>query len=162
MGKKFGCEPNHEAIDLLHITKKLNLNVIGLSFHIGSSCQDYDVYCKAIIACRKIFDESKELGYHFRILDIGGGFPGEDFDAINIYSSMINKTISEEFPKEKFPDLRTISEPGTYFVKSAFTLVTQIHSRKFFKKSTGDIEHVMYYLNEGVYSSFLFVPLVSV
>lgn len=53
-----------------------------------------------------------------------------------------------------------------YFVESAFTLVAQIHSRKISKgaRSNDDdspaaISDVMYYLNEGVYSNFLFIPL---
>lgn len=162
LGKKFGCEPNGEAIELLQEAKKLNLNVIGLSFHIGSSCEDYEVYCKAIRLCRIIFEKAKEeIGYHFDFLDIGGGFPGDNFETINDYCGMINRTINEEFPSKKYADLKVISEPGTYFVKSAYTLVATIHSLKIFKDATGNIEHIMYYMNEGVYSSFLFVPLVS-
>lgn len=46
-----------------------------------------------------------------------------------------------------------------YFVESAFTLVAQIHSRKVVKESDGSIQDVMYYLNEGVYSNCLFIPL---
>ena len=46
-----------------------------------------------------------------------------------------------------------------YFVESAFTLVSQIHSRKVSKSPQGETVDVMYYLNEGVYSNFLFIPL---
>lgn len=46
-----------------------------------------------------------------------------------------------------------------YFVESAFTLVAQVHSRKITKDASGQILDVMYYLNEGVYSNFLFIPL---
>ena len=47
-------------------------------------------------------------------------------------------------------------------MESAFTLVAQIHSRKISKEAEGNnavINDVMYYLNEGVYSNFLFLPL---
>lgn len=45
-------------------------------------------------------------------------------------------------------------------MESAFTLVAQIHSRKVTKDlANGKIIDVMYYLNEGVYSNFLFIPL---
>lgn len=72
---------------------------------------------------------------------------------------MFNKALDESFPATDFPDLVIISEPGRYFVESAFSIVTLIHSRKLTRNSQGEIEEVMYYLNEGVYSNFLFIPL---
>ncbi|CAO1307861.1 unnamed protein product [Diamesa tonsa] len=159
LGKKFGCDPHNEALDLLHLTQSLNLKVIGISFHIGSSCEDYESYEGALRVSRKIFDIAAKMGIHFRILDIGGGFPGDNFEKINEFSGIINNVLDEEFPEKEFPDLQIYSEPGRYFVESAFTLVSKIHSRKITKDSDGEIIDVMYYLNEGVYSNFLFVPL---
>ena len=141
------------------MTQSLKLKVIGISFHIGSSCEDYDSYLGALRVSRKIFNDATKLGFHFRILDIGGGFPGENFEKINEFSGLINNVLDEEFPEKEFPDLQIYSEPGRYFVESAFTLVSKIHSRKITKDSDGEIIDVMYYLNEGVYSNFLFVPL---
>lgn len=141
------------------MTQSLNLKVIGISFHIGSSCEDYDSYLGALRVSRKIFNDAAKMGFHFRILDIGGGFPGENFEKINEFSGLINNVLDEEFPVTEFPDLQIYSEPGRYFVESAFTLVSKIHSRKINKDSDGAIIDVMYYLNEGVYSNFLFVPL---
>lgn len=51
--------------------------MIGISFHVGSGCMDPPVYAKAIQAARKLFDFAETVGYHFNILDIGGGFPGD-------------------------------------------------------------------------------------
>jgi ornithine decarboxylase len=161
LAKKFGCDPYYEAHEHLRMAKDMDLNVIGLSFHIGSSCEDYEAYCRAIRIARKLFQEAEEIGFKFSLLDIGGGFPGDNFETINVFSGIINQTLDEEFPAHEFTNLKIISEPGTYFVKSAFTLASQIHSRKLFKTPNGDIEQIMYYLNEGIYSSFLFIPLVS-
>lgn len=159
LGKKFGCDPHNEALDLLHLTQSLNLKVIGISFHIGSSCEDYESYLGALRVSRKIFNDASKLGFNFRILDIGGGFPGENFDKINDFSELINNVLDEEFPVNEFPDLQIYSEPGRYFVESAFILVSKIHSRKINKDLDGNIINIMYYLNEGVYSNFLFIPL---
>jgi ornithine decarboxylase len=159
LGKKFGCDPTTEAPELLKLAKNLNLNVVGISFHIGSSCEDYDTYCEAIQVSRQIFELAETFGFHFNILDMGGGFPGDNFQRVDEFSVKINKSLEENFPHEEFRDLRVFSEPGRYFVESAFTLVAEIHSRKVSRDSDGNIMDVMYYLNAGVYSDFLFVPL---
>lgn len=39
---------------------------------------DPPVYAKAIQAARKLFDFAESVGYHFQLLDIGGGFPGDN------------------------------------------------------------------------------------
>lgn len=159
LGKKFGCNPTTEAPELLQLAKSFNLNVVGISFHIGSSCEDYDVYCEAIKVSRGIFNIAESLGFNFNILDLGGGFPGDSFSKINEFAGKINKSLEDNFPIQEFPQLKIISEPGRYFVESAFTLVTLIHSRRISKNKDSSIEEVMYYLNEGVYSNFLFIPL---
>lgn len=50
MGKKFGCDPK-DAPKLLQTAKELNLDVVGVSFHIGSGnnqVNDGKTYRKAI------------------------------------------------------------------------------------------------------------------
>ena len=159
LGKKFGCDPNTEVSGLLELAKNLNLKIVGVSFHIGSSCEDFDVYCEAIKVSRNIFKIADSSGFKFDILDLGGGYPGESFQRIDEFAWKINKSLEENFPIEEYPDLKIFSEPGRYFVESAFTLVTQVHSRKIAKDCEGNILDIMYYLNEGVYSNFLFIPL---
>lgn len=77
LGEKFGVESNAEAERLLSIAKSLNLNVVGVSFHIGSGSKNYKIYKNAISAARDVFDIGAKLGYNFTFLDIGGGFPGK-------------------------------------------------------------------------------------
>lgn len=72
MGKKFGCDPVNEAPDLLKLAKKLNLKVVGISFHVGSSCEDYEVYVGAIKAARTLFEIALGMGFEFHYLDLGG------------------------------------------------------------------------------------------
>lgn len=161
LGKKSGCCPETEAMELLQMAKMLNLNVVGLSFHIGSSVEDNDAYCRAIEICKKLFVSAfDQLDFKFNILDIGGGFPGESFDKIDSFAGPIDKCLNENFPIDQYPNLQIISEPGRYFVETAFTLVTMIHSRRIIRDpATRDILETMYYLNEGIFSHFLSVLL---
>lgn len=82
LGKKFGADPETEAETLLKTAKALLLNVIGVAFHIGSGSKDFTVYQKAIASAKKVFDLGSNLGFKFRLLDIGGGFPGTKDNAI--------------------------------------------------------------------------------
>jgi len=51
-----------------------------------------------------------------------------------------------------------IAEPGRFYVASAFTLITQIHSKRDVKMEGDDedspVKSFMYYINDGVYGSF--------
>lgn len=82
LGKKFGADPKTEAGTLLEKAKSLGLNVIGVAFHIGSGSKDFTVYREAIACAKKIFDLGSNLGFNFNLLDVGGGFPGHNDNAI--------------------------------------------------------------------------------
>lgn len=154
LGKKFGCDPDTEALDLLRYAKYLDMNIIGISFHVGSGCRDFPIYSKAIKICKKLFNEAQTLGFNLKLLDIGGGFPGdidksEDFLEI---ADIIKTSLDFEFPNN---NVRIIAEPGRFFVASAFTLCCNVHSKKnVYNPTTGEVKHVMYYINDGVYGSF--------
>lgn len=75
LGMKFGCYAKH-APHLLNVAKNLEINVIGVSFHVGSGCLDTNAYSAALEICAKIFEIGGTFGFHFTLLDIGGGFPG--------------------------------------------------------------------------------------
>lgn len=81
LGAKFGCDPVTEAPKLLKVAKSMALNVTGISFHVGSGCRDYPIYYKAIGICKGLFDQAESLGFNMSLLDIGGGFPGNEFKA---------------------------------------------------------------------------------
>jgi ornithine decarboxylase len=152
LGKKFGCDPLNEAPQLIKVAKTLNLNVVGISFHVGSGCSDYPIYHKAIATARHLFDFAETLGYNFTLLDIGGGFPGDKGKTINEVAQIINKALNDYFPDEA---VKVIAEPGRYYVASAFTLICNVHSKKIVVDPTNDnAEHFMYYINDGVYASF--------
>jgi len=152
LGKKFGCDPITEAPKLLKQARSMNLNVMGISFHVGSGCRDYPIYYKAIGICKNLFDYAAELGFNMTLLDIGGGFPGDNDKTIDGVAMIVNQGIEAYFPDK---EIRIIAEPGRFYVASAFTLITNVHSKKnIYAPGTDDVDHVMYYINDGVYGSF--------
>lgn len=111
---------------------------------------DLPIYKTAIKEAKKLFDYAKMIGYNFHVLDIGGGFPGDNNTTLNEVACIINKAIDKYFPVSD--DVTIIAEPGRFYVSSAYTLICKIHSKRQINKN-GTIEN-MYYINDGVYGSF--------
>lgn len=44
---------------------------------MGSGCYDATAYSAAVASARTVFDIAEGEGFHFNLLDIGGGFPGQ-------------------------------------------------------------------------------------
>lgn len=152
LGAKFGCDPITEAPKLLKAAKNMNLNVIGISFHVGSGCSDYPIYYKAIGICKDLFDQAESIGFNMSLLDIGGGFPGDADKNIDEVSFIVNEALETYFPEKH---VKVIAEPGRYYVSSAFTLVTNVHSKKnIYNPTSNKLDQTMLYVNDGVYSSF--------
>nr|CAH7767242.1 unnamed protein product [Callosobruchus chinensis] len=149
LGGKFGANPDTEAKHLLQEARLLGLEVIGVSFHIGSGNTHPEVYQKAIIAARKVFDIGAELGYQFKLLDIGGGFSGNRGSSISEVGEVVNDVLDRYFPE---PNIDVIAEPGQYYVSSAFSLITQVHTKKVVDGQ--DITR-MYFTDVSVYNSMI-------
>ncbi|XKL60342.1 hypothetical protein PGB90_001358 [Kerria lacca] len=151
LGLKFGCNSVTEAPVLLRVARTLNLEVVGVCFHVGSGCEP-DVYRRAIATAHKLFELGKTVGFHMYVLDIGGGFPGHKGSSLDTIADIINETLEEYFPVDN--NVNVISEPGRYFAESAFTLATLVYSKRVVMDPVTGIRNNMYYINDGVYGSF--------
>lgn len=70
---KFGA-PLKDCRALLERAKELGLDVIGVSFHVGSGCTDAETFTQAIadarcvfdmgVSCVKIFNQLLYVGFH--------------------------------------------------------------------------------------------------
>ncbi|KAH8986242.1 ornithine decarboxylase [Lactarius hatsudake] len=157
LGLKFGA-PLVTVPGLLAKARELRLNIIGISFHVGSGCYDSSAFADAIACARTAFDMGLAAGYEFTLLDVGGGFEDTTFEET---AGVLRNAIDLHFPDRA--RLRIIAEPGRFFVARAFTLATNIIARRA-PRSDGattevqdegdDQPSVMYYINEGVYGSF--------
>jgi len=151
---KFGA-PLATVPGLLATAKELNLNVVGVSFHVGSGCYDPSVYTDAVMRAKTAFDIGTEAGYHFTLLDVGGGFEDALFEQAAIF---LTDAIATYFPDRR--GLKIIAEPGRFYVSKAFNLATNIIARRApMTEAPAQEEHfdrpsVMYYINDGVYGAF--------
>ncbi|XP_063807324.1 antizyme inhibitor 2-like [Pseudophryne corroboree] len=157
LSKKFGA-PLEICEHLLKIAKSLNVLVTGVSFHIGSGSSNPQTFHQAIADARRLFDIGNKLGHQMRVLDIGGGFPGHpDFrPRFEEFAAVIAESLDQYFPSTE--DVEIIAEPGRYYVCSAFTLAANIITKKeeYVKEADGKVRRQLaYYLNDGLYGSFL-------
>ncbi|GMR57978.1 hypothetical protein PMAYCL1PPCAC_28173, partial [Pristionchus mayeri] len=121
LNQKFGAEPVKTAPELLKRAADLGIPVIGVSFHVGSGCNDPSVYHLALSYTRNLFDIGLALGHKMEIVDMGGGFPGgEHHPSFETIATVIRTAVAEFFPE---PDVRLIAEPGRFFAARPFTLV---------------------------------------
>jgi len=154
LSTKFGANIDN-CPTLLKEAKSMGLNVVGLSFHVGSGQQTVEAYIDALDRARSVFDVAESLGMKFSVLDIGGGFPGDDDDEVYFgfehVALAISKKLDESFPK----DVRVIAEPGRYFVAACCTLVTKVHAIREQNEEEDETKlKYFYYINDGVYGSF--------
>ena len=157
LSSKFGAHPG-EAVDLIAEALKLGLGVEGISFHVGSQCNNFDNYSQALNFASSIFKEAELRNYHIgftgkdykkrKILDIGGGFPVKytsDVKSFAALAEILNSEIKRLFPKD---DIQVIAEPGRFMVATACTLITKIVGKAVRDGKT------CYYMDDGIYHTF--------
>lgn len=146
LSSKFGAHPG-EAVDLILEAKNVGLVVEGISFHVGSQCNNFENYMQAIQLSASIFRESESRGHKIKILDIGGGFPVQ-YDNKSKSFSMLAKKLNAEMERLFPDDTEILAEPGRFMIANAATLVAKVIG-----KSVRDGK-TCYYIDDGVYHTF--------
>jgi len=154
LSSKFGAS-REDAVDLAVKAFDMGFIVEGLSFHVGSQCTNFDNYKTGLEFAAYMFEEVEKKGYRIRnsktgnrILDIGGGFPAEEYSKDVVPFEELAKKIDTEI-KGLFPrDTELIAEPGRFLVANTCTLIVSIIGRAF--------RHgiVSYYIDDGIYGTF--------
>jgi ornithine decarboxylase len=147
-GSKYGAAEDVWPT-LFEAGKEMGLNIIGISYHVGSGCYSANSFADAIFLARRAFDLGLKNGFNMKILDIGGGFSGTQ-DAKPSFEE-VAKLIAPLLD-EVFPNIKIIAEPGRYFAASTMTLVSTVHSRRRYIQD--GCQKYLYYIDEGVYGSF--------
>lgn len=147
LSMKFGASLSITE-SLLSLARELDLNVVGVSFHVGSGAEDPKSFLKAVQDARVVFDQASVLGYDLSTLDVGGGFAEDTFES---FAAALSDALDVYFP----PHVRVIAEPGRYYVASAFTLAANVIARRDVPDpvNTADSAYMLY-LNDGVYGNF--------
>lgn len=146
LSSKFGAHPG-EAVDLILEAFKIGLVVEGISFHVGSQCNNFENYMQAIQLASSILKEAESRGHKINILDIGGGFPVKYNSKVKSFKTLarkLNAEIDRLFPKT----MEILAEPGRFMVANAATLVAKIIGKAVRDGKT------CYYLDDGVYHTF--------
>jgi ornithine decarboxylase len=140
--KKFGCKMN-EIKQLLLLSKELDLNIVGFSFHVGSGCTNPSLYYDALCDCKIATIIATAIGIQIDIIDIGGGF-----NRINFIEC------AEEIQKgmKLFREKKFISEIGRFLVEETHTLFLHVICKKI--QNINNKNKIIYYLDDGVYGSF--------
>jgi ornithine decarboxylase len=131
-----------------------DMDIVGVSFHVGSGCSNVMAYETAIGRAREVFDIGKKYGYNMHILDIGEGFPGitdpNTGPTFEEFAEQINASIDKHF--SDIDDIKIIAEPGRYFCSASHTLVMNIVAKNDGKDENGE-RIFKYTVNDGVYGS---------
>jgi ornithine decarboxylase len=145
LSRKFGCDPA-EVPELLALAAELRIEVVGLTFHVGSQAPNPDMHVQAIEVCRALMSRAAEGGQRLGVLDIGGGFPVDTLDRampIDEFCAPIRRALSG-LDRE----LRIIAEPGRYIAAPAAAAVSRVMGRAL----RGG--RWWYYLDDGLYGSY--------
>eukprot|EP00775_Hariotina_reticulata_P014259 gene14259-14409_t len=137
LGLKYGADLCDVPM-LMETARDLGLQVVGVSFHVGSGCQNVGVYADAISAAREAFDVASSYGFCMELLDIGGGFTAPYDEAT---AGLFYRTAE------------VIAEPGRYFAETSATLFTTILGQRT-SISPGGQAFRDYWLSDGTYGSF--------
>jgi ornithine decarboxylase len=130
LSKKFGCDLQMAA-DLLLLARKLGLNPIGVSLHVGSQQVDPTPWSGSLSETADLFRALAREGLILDTVSIGGGLPGpyeSDVPPVSQYASAIGEALDEAFgsshPNVMFePGRSLVAEAGV--IQSEVVLVSQ-------------------------------------
>lgn len=148
LSDKFGASLE-DAYKILDEAFKKNAPIIGISFHVGSNTLDETSYSKAIQQASLLFKYSEQKWKHpLTVLDLGGGWPGNNDKRFILFATTVAKDLSKYFPYK----IKVIAEPGRYFATPTMTAAFRIIGSQKQKAPNGTT--YAYYLAEGVYGLF--------
>ncbi|XP_029975843.1 antizyme inhibitor 1b isoform X1 [Salarias fasciatus] len=145
---------------LLEAAKELGLEVVGVTFHVPSSCQDLQqAYTRSLSDARCVFDMGVDLGFNMNILDIGGGFTGSESQLTQVESA-VRPLLDAYFPQ--LSGVQVLAQPGSFYVASAFSLAVSVVGKTVVTPHLDSLAHgennedteFLYHMNEGVYGPF--------
>jgi ornithine decarboxylase len=143
LSRKFGCALEELPI-LVNLAKDHGIDVVGLSFHVGSQSLSSMTQANAIrssIAAMKLMN-----GVNWKFLDIGGSFPisyQEEVLSISDFCAPVMEALSE-LPE----DIEVFAEPGRFISAPSMIEVVSIVGKA--KRGA----KIWYYLDDGVYGGF--------
>lgn len=147
LSRKFGVELD-VASELLVYAKEKGLNPVGITFHVGSQCNNVYNWNTAIDKARDLWENAEQNGIKLRMLNIGGGYPiryTKNVVDVETIEKKINKVICQKFPE----DIDIFIEPGRAVVGDAGIFVSTVIG----KAMRGDENWL--YIDVGVFNGLM-------
>ncbi len=157
---KFGCEPK-DVVRLLTHAKNINLNPVGITFHVGSQLLDSTAWESAVKKAGELLVKVKKAGIDVDTINLGGGLPAQYFTddpTIDKLSPSINNALL------KNDWTKYIAEPGRFIVAdSSFIVSSVIGVEKRGQKNWAflDVGLFQAFLGALRYKKFPYGPIVS-
>jgi ornithine decarboxylase len=153
LSQKFGASLD-STDSLLGLARQLGLNVVGVSFHVGSGASDPMAFLKAVRDAHVVFEQATAYGFDMKTLDVGGGFCSDA--SFEDMAGVLRRALDEYFPAHS--GINLIAEPGRYYVSSAFTIACNVIARRtigdMMDAQDGNDSSYMLYMNDGLYGNF--------
>jgi ornithine decarboxylase len=124
LSKKFGVEMD-EAAELLAYAKEKGLDPVGITFHVGSQCNNVYNWNTAVDKAWDLWEAAGQRGIKLSLLNIGGGYPiryTKSVVDIETIEKKVDKAIYQKFPN----DIEIIIEPGRAVVGDAGVFVSTV------------------------------------
>jgi ornithine decarboxylase len=147
LSKKFGVELD-AASELLLYAKGKGLNPVGITFHVGSQCNNVYNWNTAVDKARDLWENAEQNGIKLRMLNIGGGYPiryTKNVVDVETIEKKVNKVIYQKFPQ----DINIFIEPGRAVVGDAGIFVSTVIG----KAMRGDENWL--YIDVGVFNGLM-------
>lgn len=125
--KKFGIEVT-EFPRILKYTREKGLTLSGLTFHVGSQCENEANWLKALDLCNNIWRDALKENISMDFLSLGGGLAVEynkPVPSVEEIGKLVMKKIGQNF-KTKYKKLKITIEPGRALVANSAVLVTSV------------------------------------
>jgi ornithine decarboxylase len=120
---KFGATAS-EAMEIIDHCASAGLNLIGLTFHVGSQCRNLDNWHAGIENAKLLIERMRAAGLSPGLLNLGGGFPIQHtrpMPTIEEIGVTVRKSLAG------FGDEFTVmAEPGRYLVGDSCWMVTRV------------------------------------
>ena len=122
---RFGCAPS-EARRLAREADKLDLEVIGLCWHVGSQQRNIHAWDAPLEKAAALWKDLAKDGIHLSLLNLGGGLPAfcysSEVPPIEQFASAILAALDKHFPSR--PQLAI--EPGRALTAASGVTVVEV------------------------------------
>ncbi len=147
LSKKFGVELD-EASELLLYAREKGLNPVGITFHVGSQCNNVYNWNAALDKARELWETAEQKGIKLSLLNIGGGYPiryTKNVVDVETIEKKVDRAVAKKFAKE----VKIFIEPGRAVVGDAGIFVSTVIG----KAKRGDENWL--YIDVGVFNGLM-------